>query len=139
MIELTEMVENTQHFNYYKSWYLFLYIGKFDSKFVIMLVLCLVLTKKHFHQFSLSVLKWMILLILKITFCTILVITKLEFSIQSLQYWFYYACFWQTVYFKQFLLHGLRVNYSVNIETIFHIFLVVINASLNGYQTAKEN
>ena len=29
------------------------------------------------------------------------------------------------------LLRGLRLNYSVNIETIFHILLVVIYATLN--------
>ena len=43
----------------------------------------------------------------------------------------YYAWFWQTFYFQQFLLGGLRVNNSVNIETIFHILLVVICITLN--------
>ena len=31
----------------------------------------------------------------------------------------YYAWFWQTVYFQQFLFRGLRVVYSVNIENYF--------------------
>ena len=47
----------TQHSNYYKLWYLFLYFGIFHSKSIIMLVLCLVLKKNDFHQFLLSVLK----------------------------------------------------------------------------------
>ena len=33
--------------------------------------------------------------------------------------------------FSIILLGDLKVNYSVNIETIFHIFLVVISVSLN--------
>ena len=37
----------------------------------------------------------------------------------------------KTFYFKQYLLGGLRVNYSVNIKTIFHIILVVIFSSCN--------
>ena len=57
MIEIIDMVENTQHFKYHRLWYLFLYFGIFHSKSVIMLVLCLFLAKKYFNQFSLSVLK----------------------------------------------------------------------------------
>ena len=43
----------------------------------------------------------------------------------------YYAWFGQTVYFQQTLPDGLRVNYPVNIETIIHILLIVIYATLN--------
>ena len=57
MIELIAMVENTQHFNYYKLWYLFLYFGIFNSKSVIMLVLCLFWAKNILHTFLLSIFK----------------------------------------------------------------------------------
>ena len=57
MIEPIEMVENTQHFNYYTLWYLSLFFGVFHSKSVIMLVLYLYLAKNCFHQFLLSVFK----------------------------------------------------------------------------------
>ena len=59
-------------------------------------------------------------------------VIKPESPIQSMQYWLYYAWFWQTVYFQQFLLDSLRVNYSVNIETYFSYNLVVIYVSLNA-------
>ena len=40
--------------------------------------------ENHVHPFLLSVFKSMVLLVLKIIFCTILVVIKPEFSIQSL-------------------------------------------------------
>ena len=39
--------------------------------------------------------------------------------------------FWPTVYFRHFLLGGLRVNCSVNVENYFHILLYVIHVTLN--------
>ena len=67
-----------QHFNYYKLWYLFLYVGIFHSKSIIMLVLCLnvefvfihfywMFLKKRYCQF------W------RYFFCAVLVVIKPEF------------------------------------------------------------
>ena len=63
--QLKEMVEK-KHFNYYKLWSLFFYFGIFHSKSVIMLVLCLDLSKKIFIDFYSVFLKSILLLILKI-------------------------------------------------------------------------
>ena len=84
MIEIIDMVENTQHFKYHRLWYLFLYFGIFHSKSVIMLVLCLFLAKKYFNQFSLSVLKMNDTVNFEDNFCTFLVVIKPDVSIPSL-------------------------------------------------------
>ena len=55
----------TQHLNYYKLWYLFLYLGILHSQSIILLGLCLVFAI-FVHPFSSVVLKWNILLIWKI-------------------------------------------------------------------------
>ena len=54
------------------------------SKPVILLVLFLDLEKNNVHQFLLSFFKMNDTVILKITFCSILVVIKPEFSIQIL-------------------------------------------------------
>ena len=58
----------TQHSNYYTLWYLFLYSRKSHSKCVILLGLCLFLAKNVFINFYSVLFKWMILLIMNITF-----------------------------------------------------------------------
>ena len=58
----------SQHFNHYTLSYLLLYFGIFHSKSVIMLVLCLDLARIIFINFYSLFSKWMILLILRITF-----------------------------------------------------------------------
>ena len=57
MIELIEMVENTQHCNHHKLRCLFLYFGIFHSKSVIIIGLRLDLAENIFHQFLPSVFK----------------------------------------------------------------------------------
>ena len=105
--------------------------GIFHSKSVIMIVLCLDWAKKHFHQFLL---------------CFFLKNDTVNFQdnyfvgFSGYQTRIFHSksiilnllcLILTTVYIQQFLLVGLRVNYSVNIETIFHIFLVVICVTLN--------
>ena len=105
----------TQHFNYYKLWYLFFYFGIFHSKSVIMLVLCLVLSKSHFVNFYSVFLKWTILIIVKIIFL-------LNFSGYQHHNFPLKVCNTDCImrgfekkFLKQFFFCDLRVNYSVNI------------------------
>ena len=60
-------IRKTQHFNYYKSWYLFLYFGVLHSKSIQLLGLCLFFVG-FVRPFSSVVLKWNIQLIWKIIF-----------------------------------------------------------------------
>ena len=61
-----------------------MYFGIFHSNSVIMLVLCPVLIKNNVHQFLLSVSKMNDTVDFEDNLCAILVVIKLEFSIQSL-------------------------------------------------------
>ena len=75
-------------------------------------------------------LKRAILLISKTAFCTILVAIKPEFPFKVCNTDLLCLILANSL-FSLILIGSLRVNYSVNIETIFHIFLVVISVYLN--------
>ena len=102
-----------------------------------MLVLYLVLEKNHFHPF--------------------LLIKKMDDTVNFEDNFLYNFSRYRTNFFlskyvilivsclvltnslfSTILLGGLRINYSVNIETIFHIFLVFISVSFNAKPIKKR-
>ena len=95
---------------------LFLYFGLFNSKSVIMLVLCLDLARNHFHQILLNVFKINDTVDFEITFLHISSGYQTRILHSKYVLLIVLCLVFTNRFFQQFLLSGSRVNYSVNIE-----------------------